>query len=81
MTTAREPNIIWAGEGDPPDFYMDGRDIVLVPGGRDARGAFHCADPLRLVRLSGGAFKLYVAKGDDAVRAGASRARSKTKRS
>lgn len=78
MTTAREPNIIWAGEGDPPDFYTDGRETVPVPR---VEGAFWTDQPLRLVRLSGGAFKLYVAKGDEAVRAGASRGKSKTKRS
>lgn len=81
MTTAREPNVIWAGEGEPPSFIMDGREPVILPERSVARRGFWSPEPLRLVRLSGGGFKLYVAKGDDAVKAGASRARTKTKRS
>lgn len=78
MTTAREPNIIWAGEGNPPDFYTDGREVVLVPKGK---AAFHTEDPLRLVRLSGGAFKLYLPKGEPAPGMKTPAGKPKTKRS
>ena len=78
MTTAREPNVIWAGEGEPPASYADGRELVLVPEG--AEKGFWTPDPLRLVKLSGGGFKLYVKKGtESALRS--PRVKSKTKRS
>ena len=81
MTTAeREPNVIWAGEGEPPAWYMDGREAVVIPTAETARAGFFTPDPLRLVRLSGGGFKLYVKKGtESALRS--PRVKSKTKRS
>lgn len=78
MTTAREPNVIWAGPGEPPAFYADGRELVLVPEG--AEKGFWSPDPMRLVRLSGGGFKLWVRKGTASART-APRVKSKTKRS
>lgn len=74
MTAAREPNIIWTGEGEPPSHYMDGRETVLVPSSADK--GFWTPDPMRLMRLSGGAFKLFVQKGEPAINAGAAKGKS-----
>lgn len=79
MTTAKEPNVIWAGEGEPPAVIMDGRDAVLVPSAEVAKKGFWSPEPLRLVRLSGGGFKMFVPKGAEAVKAGVSRAKTKKK--
>lgn len=66
MTPASEPNVIWAGEQDPPTHYMDGREPVLLPTAAVCRAGFWSAEPARLVRLSGGGFKLQVRKGREA---------------
>jgi hypothetical protein len=58
---------------------MDGRQAVLVPTADVAKRGFWSAEPMRLVRLSGGGFKLYVPKGAEAVKAGVSRAKTKKK--
>lgn len=80
MTSAdMEPNVVWTADTDPPAWYMDGRDAVLMPKAEAARKGFWTPDPMRLIRLSGGNLKMLVAKGGGAVKSGASRGKIKTR--
>lgn len=79
MTTAKDANVIWspADSSEPPDSIQDGRERIDLPPPSVCRAGFFTADPYRLIRLSGGRFKLFVPKGDEAVSAGVPRVKIK----